>query len=66
MPVIAWVKDRSAKSVTVLVAPLCCIVPKEVRNSSVCSWVGNTGGDSISIIRVSTTSLIDSELDLLS
>src|SRR6266702_3095163 len=50
----------------VLMAPLCCIVLKEVKNSLVCSWVGNTGGGSMSIIRASIASLIDSESSSLS
>src|SRR6266702_7949779 len=45
----------------VLMAPLCCIVLKEVRNSLVCSWVGDTGGGSMSIIRASIALLIDSK-----
>jgi len=46
-------------------APLCCIVLKKVKNSLVCSWVGDTISNLILIIRASIALLIDSKLSLL-
>ena len=46
-------------------APLYCIVLKEVRNSLVYSWVRDAIGNLILIIRASITLLIDSKLSLL-
>jgi len=46
-------------------APLCYIVPKEVKNSLVYSWVKDTISNLILIIKASITSLIDSKLSLL-
>ena len=66
MLVIAWVKDRSVKSAVVLMAPLYCIVPNKIKNSSVYSWVGDTNSGSMSIIRASIALLIDSKLSLSS
>ena len=49
----------------VLMALLCYIVLKEVKNNLVYSWVGDTDGDLISIIRAFITLLINSKLSLL-
>ena len=53
-------KDRSARSTTALVAPVCCIVLKDVRNSLVCSWIRGAGSESMSIIRASNVLSMDS------